>query len=240
MIADFELLELIAESPRAKLHRAWHREAGQIVAMKQVVDAKVAQREIQALSHIRHPQVVQLMHHSSDLRSAWLALQWLDGKTLEQTAPLCLNSWIALARQAHAALTAVHEHDLLHLDVKPANLMNHSCGGWKLIDFGECRSASEARLGAMTGSIHTMAPERFSGGALSARTDFYALGCTLFFAWTGRMAHEGELTAQVITHHLHPPDLAADSGLKKLPEPWRSWLLGLMKRDPEQRTISLP
>jgi serine/threonine protein kinase len=239
-IADFELLELIAESSRAKLHRARHRGSGEIVALKQVADATAACREIRALNQLKHPQVVQIIDSGNEHGFAALALEWLDGLTLDQAAPLLYESWIVLAQQIHAALTAVHRQDLLHLDVKPGNVMHDSKAGWKLIDFGECHPAFEARLHAMTGSIHTMAPELFSGGEVDARTDFYALGCTLFFAWTGRMAHDGELTPQVMTRHLHPPDLAADSDLARLPEPWRLWLIALMKRDPGQRPLSLP
>lgn len=239
-IADFELLEIIAESPRAKLHRARHRGSGEIVAFKQVADANAARREINALNQVKHSQVVQIIDSGNDQNPAELALEWLDGQTLEQAAPLLYDHWIVLAQQLHAALTAVHQQELLHLDVKPGNVMHDSRAGWKLIDFGECRPAFEARLHAMTGSIHTMAPERFNGSEVDARTDFYALGCTLFFAWTGRMAHDGELMPQVMTCHLHPPDLAVDPDLARLPESWRLWLLGLMKCDPEQRTLSLP
>lgn len=239
MIADFELLDLVAESPRAQVWRARRRD-GLVVALKLVSGRDAAQRETAALSALRHPNIIQLLEHGVDAGSTWLALEWLEGATLDRAAPLSLPEWLRLARESHEALSALHQHGLLHLDVKPENLMRAVDGSWRLIDFGECQPISEAAAQAMTGSIHTMAPERFQSAALDAKTDFYSLGCTLFFALAGRFAHPGELTPQVITSHLHPPDLANDAALSSLPPIWRGWLLGLLAKAPGQRPLQLP
>lgn len=240
MIADYQLLDLIAHSPRARICRAQRSRDGQVVAIKIVSARAAAQREITALSTVQHPHLIRLLDHGEDDGICWLALEWLEGGTLEEGAPLSLPDWLRLAQASHAALAALHGQGLLHLDVKPENLMCAADGTWRLIDFGDCQPMPEATAHAMTGSIHTMAPERFGSAPLDARTDLYALGCTLFFALAGRFAHPGELTPQVITSHLHPPDLRQDEALSGLPPAWRGWLLGLLEKDPDLRPTRLP
>ena len=236
MLSDYEVLEKIAESPRGRVDRARNAVDGGEVALKWVADPRVVAREIEALTRLQHPRIVRLLEHGEAGEDSWLALEWLDGGTLEQTAPLSLREWQRFAVDALEALQAVHQAGLLHLDVKPANFMQAGGrGGWKLIDFGECGPAAQASERAWTGSIHCMAPERFGRAELDGRTDVYALGCTLAFALAGRFVHEGETVPQVITSHLRPPDWEQQAVFAELPDARRSWLRSLLSVDRERR-----
>lgn len=237
MLSDYEVLEKIAESPRGRVDRARSAVDGGEVALKWVADPQVAAREIEALTRLRHPRIVRLLEHGETEDGSWLALEWLDGGTLEQAAPPSLQEWQRLAVDALEALQAVHQAGLLHLDVKPANFMKVAGGrgGWKLIDFGECGPLAQASERAMTGSIHCMAPERFGRAELDGRTDVYGLGCTLAFALAGRFVHEGETVPQVITSHLHPPDWGQQAVFAELPDAWKTWLRSLLSVDRDLR-----
>lgn len=234
MLSDYEMLEKIAESPRGRVHRARHRDSGRLVALKLVADPEAAARETEALTNLQHPGIVRMFDHGEIQETAWLALEWLEGGTLEQAAPLGLAEWRRLAVDVLGALVAVHQAGLLHLDVKPGNLMKTGdC--WKLIDFGECVPVEQASERAMTGSIHCMAPERFGRAELDGRTDVYALGCTLAFALAGRFVHEGETAPQVITSHLHPPAWEKEAVFAELPDAWRAWLRSLLSVERDRR-----
>ncbi len=237
VLSDYEVLEKIAESPLGRVDRARNAVDGGEVALKWVADPQVAAREVEALTLLQHPKVVRLLEHGETAHGSWLALEWLDGGMLEQAAPLSLLEWQRLAVDALEALQAVHQAGLLHLDVKPANFMKVAggCGGWKLIDFGECGPMAQASERAMTGSIHCMAPERFGRPELDGRTDVYSLGCTLAFALAGRFVHEGETVPQVITSHLHPPDWDQQAVFAELPDAWRTWLRSLLSVDRDRR-----
>lgn len=233
VLSDYEILEKIAESPRGRVHRARHRDSGRLVALKLVTDLEAAARETEALTTLQHPGIVRLLDHGKTQEAAWLALEWLEGGTLEQAAPLSLAEWCRLAVDVLGALVAVHQAGRLHLDVKPGNLMKG--GGWKLIDFGECVPVAQAAERALTGSVHCMAPERFGRAELDGRADVYALGCTLAFALAGRFVHEGETVPQVITSHLHPPAWEKEAVFAELPDAWRTWLQSLLSVERDRR-----
>lgn len=234
VLSDYEMLEKIAESPRGRVCRAGHRDSGRLVALKLVADPEAAARETEALTTLQHPGIVRMLEHGVAQEGSWLALEWLEGGTIEDATPLGLAEWRRLAVDVLGALVAVHQAGLLHLDVKPGNLMKTGdC--WKLIDFGECVPVAQASERALTGSVHCMAPERFGKAELDGRTDVYALGCTLAFALAGRFVHEGETVPQVITSHLHPPAWEKEAVFAGLPDAWRAWLRSLLSVERDRR-----
>lgn len=242
MWTDYEPLEVIAESARSRLLRARLRHNGQVMALKEHLgdDALAAwDRELEALKAGQaSSHVVTLLGSSRPPQPPWIALEWLNGPSLDTLAsnqPLSAAALIQLATHALEALQTLHRAGFLHRDVSPANLMLTHPGIWKLIDFDQARRLDEASMQAMTGTLHCMAPEQFDGTPLDERSDLYSLGCCLYFALTGRFFHPGETTAEVITSHLHPP--MSDLALKRpdLPTDLIQALQKLLSRHPAGR-----
>jgi len=237
----YELLEKIAEGGRGVVHRARDRDTGREVAFKRLnahIAATELQREVRALTAIRHPGVVELLDSGMDETSGFLVLELLTGETLDaraSRAALTLAEFHALAEQSLAALNAVHSAGFIHRDVKPENLVSAEFGvstaEWRLLDFGLAVPLGEAAVGAAVGSVHFMAPEQFAGGPVDERTDMYALGCTLYFALSGRFPFDGETSAQVITAHLYLDPAA----LEAVPPAIAGWVGRLMRRRREER-----
>jgi serine/threonine-protein kinase len=241
VIDDYEVLEKVAEGSRSTVHRARDRRSGQTVALKRLGDKSGYQeweREVTALDLISGLGVIQLLESGRLTCGGYLVLEWLSGPTLEARAterPLSLHEFSIVASSALHSLNSVHQAGFLHCDVKPSNFMRADDGIWKLIDFGEARRIEDASRQPLVGSIHAMAPEQFENGRLDERTDYYALGCTLHFALTGRFAHAGETTPQVITSHLHPDPSELAQSRPDLPQAVVSWVEGLMSRYPQDR-----
>ncbi len=241
MIDDFEVLQKIAESDRGGIYQARDRREGRIVALKRFEDpARLPtwEREARALGAIRGENVVKLMESGKLAQGAYLALEWLEGESLDARAsrePLSVTEFARLTSQTLAALHFVHQAGYLHRDVKPANLQQGGDGIWTLIDFGEARPFGDGSRQPLVGSVHCMAPEQFEAGHLDERTDLYALGCTLFFALTGRFAHAGDTTPEVITSHLYPEEPGLAQARPDLPASLVAWVEKLMARLPEDR-----
>jgi serine/threonine protein kinase len=241
VIDDYEVLEQVAEGSRSTVHRARDRRTGQVVALKRLRDESGDQeweREVTALDQIRGLNVIRLRESGRLTRGGYLVLEWLGGQTLEAKVsdqPLSLHEFSMVSSSALHALYSVHRAGFLHRDVKPANLMQAGDGVWKLIDFGEARRIGDASQQPLTGSVHGMAPEQFENGALDERTDYYSLGCTLYFALTGQFAHAGETTPEVITSHLHPGPTELAQARPDLPQAVVTWVEGLMSRHPQDR-----
>jgi serine/threonine protein kinase len=250
-MSDIQLLEKLTYGDQGEVWRACDVQ-GTTVACKRFSAAPVWQREQAALTAIPpHPQLIRCLAVRPNV-SGWagqLILEWLSGPTLEELAEqrhglLPLSGWQRFVQHSLAAIIAVHDAGFLHRDLKPANFLLRASvedltqADWVLVDFGNARSWAEASAEPMTGTIHCMAPEQFGKAALDVRTDLYALGCTYYYALTGSFPHQGELTAQVITSHLHlqpkhPCHLRPD-----LPATQAEWLMRLLARAPAQRPVS--
>ncbi len=102
--------------------------------------------------------------------------------------------------QIAAALQHLHEQGLVHLDVKPQNVIVQADGLAKLIDFGLAQPAhtpQELIGGSTFGTVSYLAPEQASGEPVDVHTDVYALGCVVYEMLTGRAPFDGEDGAEI-------------------------------------------
>jgi serine/threonine protein kinase len=221
MTTRHELLECVHQTPHGSVWCARHAETGALLALKTQRKAPPP-----ALLKLRHENVVPVLEiHPPDEDGFWLCVMpWVEGTTLEEKGGD--NSFDELVRQTLAGLAAVHDAGLLHLDLKPENILV-SADSYQISDFGNAREAGAARAD-LHGSVHWMAPECFEGAELDARTDLYALGCVIYFAWSGMRPFEGELAPQVITAHLQ-------HRVEPLPGAVGAWIGRLMSRRPADR-----
>ena len=163
---------------------------GRAVAAKRLLDERHAARfeiEGRLLSRLDHPRVVKVLGTVDDPSGRYLMMEWVDGEDLahvlrrEGTPGLAEDQVIKLALEAAEALRYVHEQQTIHRDVKPQNLMLSPERGVVLVDFGIARDLAAESATEGIGTPGYMAPEAFTGGALSPRTDVYGLAMT---AWT--------------------------------------------------------
>jgi hypothetical protein len=175
---------------------------GRPVAAKRLLDERHAARfEIEArlLSRLDHPRVVEVLGTVADESGRYLFMEWVEGLDLahvlrrDGNPGLPVDQVVSHALQAAEALRYVHEQQTIHRDVKPQNLMLSPERGVVLVDFGIARD-----LGAETGTegIGTpgyMAPEAFTGGPLSPRTDVFGLAATTWALLTGTPVRYGSV-----------------------------------------------
>src|SRR4051795_8395452 len=163
---------------------------GRKIAAKRLLDERHAARfeiEGRLLSLLHHPRVVKVLGTVDDPSGRYLMMEWVEGEDLahvlrrEGSPGLPQEEVIRLALEAAEALRYVHEQQTIHRDVKPQNLMLSPERGIVLVDFGIARDLAAESATQGIGTPGYMAPEAFTGGALSPRTDVYGLAMT---AWT--------------------------------------------------------
>lgn len=169
-------------------------------------------REARLAAAVDHPGVVRIHAVGGDGDQAWLAMDRLSGPDLqrlvENEGPLPVERVVALLVEVAGAVEAMHQAGVIHRDLKPANIILDGDRP-TVADFGVARqlasiesttgmdlsggadwlrsgTASGPSLGAMAGTVAYMAPEQWRGESVSAATDVYALGGTLFTLLTGR------------------------------------------------------
>ena len=105
--------------------------------------------------------------------------------------------------QVAQAIEAAHEHNIVHRDIKPQNIIISTTGKVKVTDFGIARAASTQTISSNTmGSVHYISPEQARGGYCDERSDIYSLGITLYEMLTGRLPFEGDSTVSVALQHI--------------------------------------
>src|SRR3954466_10374663 len=190
------------------VYRAHRTEDGTPVAIKRLLDTRhVARFEIESrlLSTLKHPGVVNEEDYFTHSSGVYLVMEMVQGDDLgvllkERGNPgLPIDDAIEYTRQACEALQYVHDQQIVHRDVKPANLIDaKDKDGVVLVDFGVARQmGEEEQVDAGTVGIGTpryMAPEVFAGGTVSARSDVFSLAATLWTLLTGRPPVYGDPT----------------------------------------------
>src|SRR5205823_15121686 len=104
-----------------------------------------------------------------------------------------------------AALDVLHERELVHRDVKPANVILEEGGGALLADFGLARGASDTVLtqtGRVSGTVDYLAPEVIRGAQAEPAADIYALGCVAYACLSGGPPFAARPVADAILAHL--------------------------------------
>ncbi|TQC43683.1 protein kinase [Rhodococcus sp. WS4] len=164
----------------------------------------------------------------------------LDGR-IRRDGPLHWGEALRLGVKMAGALETAHRREVLHRDVKPANILLTDYGEPQLADFGIARIAGafETTSGAVTGSPAFTAPEVLSGDAASPASDLYGLGATLFCAITGHAPFERHSGEQVIAQFLRittqpVPDLRGNN----VPDNVRAAIERAMARCPRDRPSS--
>src|SRR3954453_7894986 len=190
------------------VYRAHKSGDGAAVAVKRLLDTRqVARFEIEArlLSSLHHPRVVNVMDYFTEETGVYLVMEMIEAKDLgailrERGNPgLPPAEAIEYTRQACEALQYVHDQQIVHRDVKPANLIDSpEHDGIVLVDFGVARQIGPQEQGDQgTGGIGTpryMAPEVFAGGTVSPRSAVSGPAGTLWTLLPGRPPVYGDPT----------------------------------------------
>ncbi|MGH2584934.1 MAG: protein kinase domain-containing protein [Dehalococcoidia bacterium] len=157
-------------------------------------------REGRALARVRHPNLVLVYEAGEAEATAYLALELVDGRTLEdvvwERGSLALAEVVAIADQVAGALAALHARKLVHRDVKPANIMiERNTGRAVLLDLGVMRDLTDATVtsSSLIGTPSLMAPEQVLWhGQVTPQTDVYQLGASVFVALSGQVPFRGD------------------------------------------------
>ena len=140
---------------------------------------------VEAVRGLKHQHLSHIVHAVGSENKAYLIEEYFEGETLDVLLRKkgCLDerSVIAIAEQVCEALLYLHQHNLVHRDVKPANILRQSNGQIRLIDLGSVRLCTAHGAGdtVALGTQGYAAPEQYGIESTDFRADVYALGVTM-------------------------------------------------------------
>ncbi|MCV7056308.1 bifunctional serine/threonine-protein kinase/transporter substrate-binding domain-containing protein [Mycolicibacterium gilvum] len=217
----YRLQKLIGQGGMGEVYQAYDTKTDRVVALK-VLPHHMAQdetfqarfrRESQAAAGINDPHVVPIHGFGEIDGRLYLDMRLIEGRNLgtmlqETDKPLGAAFAVMIVDQVANGLDAAHRLGLIHRDIKPSNILITDKDFVYLIDFGLVRTAGEQGLttaGSTLGTLAYMAPERFEGGEVDARSDIYALTCVLYECLTGARPYPAESLEQQIAGHMVSP-----------------------------------
>jgi tRNA A-37 threonylcarbamoyl transferase component Bud32 len=172
-------------------------------------------REAEVVAKLSHPNIVTIYDVGEDLDLSYLAMEFLEGESLETFARkdnlMPIRKGIDVTAQVCDALAYAHSHGIVHRDIKPANIMILKNGQVKVTDFGIARAtaSSKTRTGVIKGTPYYMSPEQISGMKVDGRSDIFSLGIVFYQLLTGELPFGGENLAaimyQITTVEPEPP-----------------------------------
>jgi tRNA A-37 threonylcarbamoyl transferase component Bud32 len=240
------------------VYRVEHVRMGKVAAMKVLhrelaKDDQVAKRfrrEVEVVSRLNHPNIVQTFDFGSWEGLLYLIMEYVRGDDLgtivKTEGPLPVARAAALGVQICSALDEAHNLGVMHRDLKPENIVcvrrrdeEHA----KVLDFGLAKLRERPELGEITGAgnligtPYYMSPEQVRSEGVDHRTDIYSLGATLYRVITGVFPFEGNSPMGIMSKHLTddvvPPSQRVPD--LKLPPEVDRILLRAMARDRDQR-----
>ncbi|MCC6572623.1 MAG: SUMF1/EgtB/PvdO family nonheme iron enzyme [Planctomycetes bacterium] len=167
-------------------------------------------REARHAAKLTHPNIVQTVGADVVDGTYYLAMQYVEGKTLGQMAKSGAMNMHQAVRYVHMianALAYAHGRKVIHRDIKPANIMVDADDTAKLMDFGLVRDMSQGQqpeqqpqltmAGFIVGTPQYMPPEQWHGEGVDHRSDIYSLGVTLYHLLSGWYPYNGRTTADI-------------------------------------------
>lgn len=249
LIGRFEVVRELGRGAQGVVYLARDPRLDRQVAIKTLRVGSSAQndgllREAKTVSNLQHPNIIPLYDLGSDEGAPYLVYAYIAGETLAQSlkrsGALSMGVSARIVADVLDALSSAHGQGIMHLDIKPANVMISSSGQHLVMDFGIARTISQRpdAAGGITGTPQYMAPETISSQGAEFRSDIFSVGVMLYEMVTGTPVVEGDNAFQILNRNAHEKADAPSSRNVKVDEKLEWIILKAIAKKPEERFSS--
>lgn len=243
--ARYDLLEPIGSGGFGSVHRGRDHVAKRDVAIKRLKVRDHAQRirvrrELAVLRSVRLPNVVRFFDELTRPDETLIVMELVQGTSFP--GENIGRDWEALRTPTLSLLETIgrlHDAGIVHRDIKPANVLVRPDGQIVVVDFGTSHVgdviARYEKRRKQSGTPKYMAPERFRGNTIDARSDLYSIGVMLFQAFTGQTPHPASSLSELVELRLHTPAPSLGELRPDLPTEVHEAVDQLLERRPDDR-----
>lgn len=252
----YKLLDFAGSGGMGAVYRALSLADGSTVAIKILQPhilarspeyAELFERETKNAQSLDHPHIVKVFDGGKDEDLSYMVMEWVEGRSIEDAltqGQLPLGRLTNIFGQLCSAVAFAHERNIIHLDLKPGNILlldrPEPDDFVKVIDFGLSRVISKESGTTVTkfrGTHQFCAPEQF-GGKVSHRSDIYSLGATLYYLLTGVIPFGTSYINAKIHPNLELPKIPSLARQRDLPPILDDVIGKSLEKDPNLRQQS--
>ena len=254
-LGPYLIIDSIGQGGMGQVFKAQRGTTGRVVAIKVLPRHKstpeaVANftREIRALASLDHPKLVAALDAGEDGNVHYLVTEYVPGtdlrKLVRQGGPLGIAAAASIISQVAEGLEYAHAQGIVHRDVSPGNVLVSPDGEAKLSDLGLAGSLAgssedDPRHGKIVGTADFLSPDQIRDPWNPAPAwDIYSLGCTLYYAVTGKVPFPGGTTADKARAHCELRPLDPRRLNSRLSAEFVEVMADMMAKEPSQRIAS--
>lgn len=247
LAGQYYLKKRLGAGGMGQVYQVWDRKRCVYLAVKVIDNVRFFEsfvREVGATVNLAHPNIIRFYNVGKDdgLGVIFIVMDWVDGHDVQRLftkrgGPLGVGEVAHILDGVQSALYFAHLSNVIHCDVKPANILLKDADNQVLLgDFGLAHVAHDRSGG---GTPYYMAPELFSGGQVSIRSDIYALGVTLYQLLSGRLPFSGKTREILISEHISKSPPSIQSLNPRLPNGLAKVIEKSLEKDPNRRQQSV-
>jgi serine/threonine protein kinase len=254
-LGPYWIVDFLGHGGMGQVFKARHEVLERVVAVKVLPRSKSTPegaasfiREMRAQAKLDHPNLVRALDAGEDGNVTYLVTEYVPGADLRRrvrsSGPLSMADAASIVSQVAAALHYAHQQGLIHRDVKPGNVLVTPEGIAKLSDLGlagPLKGGAEAdpRFGKIVGTADYLSPDHITTPwNPTAAWDIYSLGCTLYYAVTGKVPFPGGSVADKIRAHLELRPLDPRTLNPRLSAAFVELMADMMAKNPAERIQS--
>jgi serine/threonine-protein kinase len=245
----YQVVKRLGSGGMADVYCAEDQQLGRRIALKLLYrrfaeDAEFVERfrrEASSAAGLQHPNVVQVFDRGSWDGTFYIAMEFLEGRSLKQViredGPLDPEYATDVVIQVLKAARFAHKRGIVHRDLKPHNVILDSEGRAKVTDFGIARAGASdmTETGSIVGTAQYLSPEQAQGHAVDARSDLYSIGVLLYELLTARVPFEAESAVTIALKHVSETPVPPSQYVPGLPERLEDVVLRALHKDPAHR-----
>ena len=256
-LSRYMVLDILGTGGMGSVFRAWDPKLERPVAIKTVhmggnnrasVDVaeqrQVLMREAVTVAKFNHPNIVAIYDVEDAGEAAFLAMEFVDGMSLEnylsKVGTVRVELAVPLIAQIARGLAAAHQAGVIHCDIKPANILLGRDGGVKVTDFGIARSAIRAtgNISRTFGTPGYLPPEALVSAAFTPMADLFGVGAVFYELLVGEPPHAGKTAQETLMRTAATPAPSVRESNKSVPPAIDEVIHGLLEKDPARRRPS--
>lgn len=249
LLGNYEQLEKLGQGGWGVVYKGRNVDTGEIVALKIITRKEDKyrsrfRREIDAVSRLKHPNIVRIIESGVQSDKEYLVMEFIDGIELNRywRKHKLINKLpeaLKIMAQICNAVCFLHDNNIVHRDLKPSNIMIKANSDIKLMDFGLVKdfmeSTSLTKTNERLGTVFYISPEYILTREVKKSLDIYALGVIFYGLLAGVRPFTGTDPIQVIMKHVYDEPVPPRKLRPSIPVELEKILLRLLEKDPTVR-----